>query len=1195
MADGLRKIGASIVLEGEASFRSALKLCNAELRNSRSELTLVEAKYKGNANSLEALEAKGQALSKCYENQKHKLSELNKIVKQAEKNQEKFKNAADQAGEDLKEAEEQLKELKNTSGDTAEEQEKLTNKINEHRAAQKSNTEAYNRASVSLENWKTRVNQAEKEETELSAQIKENTKYIEEARKSTDGCSASIDEYGKKVKEAGKGSENWGEQTANAANAIATVMAASGIKEGIDKITAAIKDSTEAAIEFESAITGVFKTVDGTDDQLQAISDGILEMSYRIPSTTTEIAGVAESAGQLGIAREDVLDFTEVMIGLGEATNLSSEEAASSLAKFANITKMSANDYSKLGSVIVDLGNNFATTEADIVAMATRMASAGTMAGLSQSQILALAAALSSVGNEAEAGGSAASKLLTEISLSVETSSDSLKMFAEVANMSAEEFSQAWRNDAAGALTAFITGLNDTTRLGKSTIAMLDDLGITEIRLSNATRSLANYSEGLTSAFETAESAWVENIALQNEVSKRYATTESKMQILKNAANGLKIAVGNALLPTMNSMAETGADVLKIATEFVEENPQVVKGIVAATAAGTAFIGTVTVATTAITLFKAAMDVAGGGTTFIAGAIVSLIAALGTLVVTNLDAVNSFEDLTESAQNAKQAFDDASNTYNTTIADLESASVAAGTYIDRLAELEQQGINTEAQQAEYNLLIESLKSLMPDLNIEIDEQTGLIKGGTAALRENANAWIENAKQQAAATALADEYQALIEAQIALSKSGSQYQEQIKKSSDATKKAESAYKAIANAMGMSTAELDERIAVDSTYLEMIGVKYPDLVQQYNDAKEAMWEENVALDQLGEAHNENANIVTEMKESYAVAEEAIKSYAGATDEAAISQGNLAASVTDSQATFSQESASIQKLYLDTYEAARESIEGQVGLFERFDEASATLTSNDVKTNLVENAKSLDEFTQSYQTAVDKGYDPNFLKQFEDFTPDNLQVLNELVAKTPDEVEEFNRAWDELEKSKHNYSDTLGEIEKRFAEAETDIALTAATMADDLDKYEETRIAGNNFCDGFLNVLSSRKGEFFNHGAALGDAATAGFNSRKGQDAHSPSHKTEKSADYFADGFILQLERRQRDLEIAAAESAQLAVAAMNSWQPQNYNIPQAAPVIDTDAITEAVRRGMQEANVTVDFDYRGYDKGRDKYDR
>ena len=190
-------------------------------------------------------------------------------------------------------------------------------------------------------------------------------------------------------------------------------------------------------------------------------------MAKEIPASTTEISEVAEAAGQLGIKTQDVLGFTRVMIDMGNSTNLSAEDAATSIAKFANITglaadtSMSADEkYKKMGSTIVDLGNNYATTEADVMNMATNLASAGTQVGMSESDILALATALSSVGMEAQAGGTAFSKALIEMQLAVETSSDSLKDWADVAGMSTSEFSKRFKEDATGALEAFIEGLS---------------------------------------------------------------------------------------------------------------------------------------------------------------------------------------------------------------------------------------------------------------------------------------------------------------------------------------------------------------------------------------------------------------------------------------------------------------------------------------------------------------------------------------------------------------------------------------------------------------------------------------------------------------------------------------------------------------------------------------------------------------
>lgn len=310
----------------------------------------------------------------------------------------------------------------------------------------------------------------------------------------------------------------------------------------------------KASIEFESAFAGVEKTVDGTTDQLAALRQGILDMAEEIPASTTEIAAVAEAAGQLGIATDDVLDFTRVMIDLGEATNLSADEAASALAKFANITGTTADEYSKLGSTIVDLGNNFATTERDIVEMATRLASAGTIAGLSEQDILALSTAMSSVGINAEAGGTAMTQTLSAISKAVSESGDDLQTFAKVAGMSADEFAQTWSDDPITAIQAFIGGLGDMNANGEDVLAVLDELGLSGIRQSNMLQALALASDVLGDAVTTANTAWDENIALSNEASKRYATTESQLKILKNGLNNLAISIGDILLPIINSI-----------------------------------------------------------------------------------------------------------------------------------------------------------------------------------------------------------------------------------------------------------------------------------------------------------------------------------------------------------------------------------------------------------------------------------------------------------------------------------------------------------------------------------------------------------------------------------------------------------------------------------------------------------------
>lgn len=378
-----------------------------------------------------------------------------------------------------------------------------------------------------------------------------------------------------------------------------------------------------SAKEFETAFTGVTKTVDGTEEQIENLKQGIKDLSEEIPSSTTEISAVAEAAGQLGIKTENILDFSKAMINLGNSTNLSAEEAASQLARFANIMNMSQKDFEKLGSAIVDLGNNFATTEADIVNMSMRLAGAGKQVGLSEGQVLGLATALSSVGIEAEMGGSAISKAMVKMQNAVEqggtklddvlkktgmtlrdlelmaandsksfremsqsigmtstevkqliTAGTNLEDFSKISGMTAEEFKKAWKEDAAGALSAFIKGLGDAESKGESAITMLSEMGLTEVRLRDSLLRAANAGELFNDAIKTGTKAWNENTALVEEAEKRYKTLDSRLKTTGNKFKNLATNMGNKLTPSANKLLDKVDDLIDKFDDLSEEETE---------------------------------------------------------------------------------------------------------------------------------------------------------------------------------------------------------------------------------------------------------------------------------------------------------------------------------------------------------------------------------------------------------------------------------------------------------------------------------------------------------------------------------------------------------------------------------------------------------------------------------------------
>lgn len=316
--------------------------------------------------------------------------------------------------------------------------------------------------------------------------------------------------------------------------------------------------AVKTGIGFESSFAGVKKTVNASAEELSQMRQEIRDMSKEIPQSASSIAEVAEAAGQLGIENKNIISFSRVMSDLGVATNMSATEAATSLARLANITQMPQENFDRLGSTVVDLGNNLATTESEIVDIGLRLAGAGKQAGMSEAQILGLGAAISSVGIEAEAGGSAVSTVMAKMQLAVEGGGDSLEEFASVAGMSSQEFKAAFEEDAASAIVAFVSGLGTMDEQGQSAIKTLDDMGITEIRQRDALLRLSGAGDVLSKSLGIAKDAWGQNNALTNEAAQRYETLESKIQLFKNNISDFAITVYDDLRDPLANAVDTG-------------------------------------------------------------------------------------------------------------------------------------------------------------------------------------------------------------------------------------------------------------------------------------------------------------------------------------------------------------------------------------------------------------------------------------------------------------------------------------------------------------------------------------------------------------------------------------------------------------------------------------------------------------
>lgn len=468
---------------------------------------------------------------------------------------------------------------------------------------------------------------------------------------------------------------------------ISAALETAGVIKGLEAVYDSLKQCAEAAAAFETAMAGVKRTVGGDDAFIEGLGESFKKLSTEIPITADELAGIATTAGQLGIAQNNVEVFTTVMAQLGTTTDLTADSAATMLAQFANIT--GTTDYERLGSTVAALGDSTATTASKVVEMSQGMAAAASQAGMSERDILAISAAVGSLGIEAASGSTSMSTLISTLYKATETG-NKLEEFASVAGMSADQFKESWGKDAVGTMNAFIQGLNDTERNGRSAVVILDELGIKNVRQTKAILGLASAGDLLTNTISLANSAWEKNTALGEKAGVMYNTTEAKLTMMENAANNVKISIGDALTPMIAAAAEGITNLLQPIAEFIEANPALVQGI-------TAFVGVLGLAVAAIGAYTAITKLAAAANLLFAGSIPglgiilavaagvgALVAGISALVGAIGEANPSFEtldahfdELNEKAKEQQHIVDLAEEykTLTKEIADLESQGV----------------------------------------------------------------------------------------------------------------------------------------------------------------------------------------------------------------------------------------------------------------------------------------------------------------------------------------------------------------------------------------------------------------------------------------------------------------------------------------------------------------------------------------
>ncbi|MGM9598693.1 MAG: phage tail tape measure protein [Faecousia sp.] len=927
----------------------------------------------------------------------------------------------------------------------------------------------------------------------------------------------------KSFEEAGGSSQNFGDKAVNALSEIETLFVSAGITKALQAIYDEFKECASAAIDFEQGMAGVRRTVGGSEEEIAELGEAFKEMSTQMPITTSELASIATTAGQLGIARENVEVFTQVMAMLATTTDLTAENAATMLAQFSNIT--GTTDYERLGAVVAALGDSTATTASKIVDMSTGISGTATIAGLSEREILAISAAVGSLGEEAAAGSTSMSQLIQRLYKATETG-DSLEEFAAVAGMSASEFKTAWGQDAMSALVAFIRGLNDTERNGKSAIVVLDELGITNIRQSRALLKLANNTDLLTSSVELANTAWEENTALTEKAGIMYGTTQAQITMAQNSVNNLKIEIGNAFTPAINKMYQLVASLCDSIATFVAENPKVVKAIAALVTGFASFVAIVMVAKVVMIAFNAICS--ANPILLVAAAAVSLITALVTLVATEDDAEESTERL----------------------------SAASQAQADHIAELNEEYANLVASGQEMSTEAQLLKSQIEEETEAFEEQKQTFDEVISGINEASEAFSKNRQEQIDnAAALDTELEGnlnLISTLEELTSAENQTAESKEKIlaivnllNERIPELGLNYSSLTGSLNMTPEEVKGIVyqqylmesnsnnveSMKTAYGEREGLKqkvetaqseYDNALKEYNDAnnaymaskamggvladssardagKEKLDAATQALDNATRAYEENEQVINDCAN-------AIAGYSSEQENAAETTDTVSGTLSEAKYKLD----SLADAYTNAYKAALESIQGQFELWEDVPEVVATGVDTATE-NLANQEQYWNDYQSNLEILLDKSKKIPGLSEvvasFANGSAEGINMIAGMADSSKEELQTMVDQWNRTQESQQAAADALGQLVVDYPNKLDEIITTTTGKIEKLDVSDEAATAGANTIQGYIDGAEGMLDAVVAAYTSVGEAAKTALENAisVGDGGNTPGHAT------------------------------------------------------------------------------------------
>ncbi|AGY47150.1 tail length tape measure protein [Clavibacter phage CN1A] len=376
------------------------------------------------------------------------------------------------------------------------------------------------------------------------------------------------------------------------------------------------------AIAFEKEFASMKRTISGVnEDGLDALKESFVDLSTMMPVNFADLIEIGTLGGQLGIAGNQLDEFAVTVARFSSVTGISVEKSAEGLGRLAQLlkptgqTEIAATEYEKLSSAIFEVGVSSVATEKDILSISTQISGISRFAGLATPDVIGFAGALASVGTRPELARGLVTRLFTNITSAVGGSEEKLKAFARASGMSGEQFKKAWASggDAPGNL--LIRMLNGINTAGPGALGVLNDMGLYSVRDVPAMLRLAQSTSLVNDLIHQSREAYASGKSTIDAYGNVAGTTAAKLAVLKNQFDAFLASVGSSSTGPIGFLAEQLGNLLGLFRE-IAGNP--VAGAIAGTMlAVVGLAGVLTIAVSAIALYRVGLNAASIGLDFL--------------------------------------------------------------------------------------------------------------------------------------------------------------------------------------------------------------------------------------------------------------------------------------------------------------------------------------------------------------------------------------------------------------------------------------------------------------------------------------------------------------------------------------------------------------------------------------------------